>query len=102
VDLDIFFGGKPAKLKFMEDLSPRVVYGYQSRLFRKFESEKMDWVRDGGAEGGILRQGIGSNGRKTTFEATIYVVFNVGYMKPNACGLIKDLLDPQMVGDPSE
>jgi hypothetical protein len=29
-------------------------------------------------------------------------VFNIGYMKPNAAFLVKDLLDPQMCGDAAE
>jgi len=102
-DLQFFAGGNVVAIKRFEDVSPRVIYGFCKKYLRKFETEKLDWIRHGGdRQGGILTQGIGAAGRNTTYEAAIYVVTNAGYMKPNAAGVARDLLDPQMLGDPAE
>lgn len=99
-ELQFLWGGKTCAIKRMEDIHPRTVFGITSSLIRRFEVEKLDWYDHGGGQ--ILAQGVGTNGRKTTQEATIFAVTNIGNLQPNGHFVIRDLLDPQLAGDPAE
>jgi hypothetical protein len=99
-DLQFLWGGKTCHIKRMEDISPRNVFGITTSLIRRFEVQKLDWFDHGGGQ--ILAQGVGTAGRKTTEEATIYGVTNIGNLQPNGHFVIRDLLDPQLCGDPAE
>jgi len=97
-DLQFFGSGGPVDFKFMEDVIPRSLFGIKRSLLRRFEVKPMGWYDQGG--GAILAQGVSSSGKLTTHDATIWIGTNLGYMKLNACGVIRDLLDPQLLGDP--
>jgi len=99
-DLQFLWGGKTCHIKRMEDISPRNIFGITTSLIRRFEVEKLDWYDHGGGQ--ILAQGVGASGRTTTQEATIYSVTNIGNLQPNGHFVIRDLLDPQLCGDPAE
>jgi len=98
-DLQFLWGGKTCHIKRMEDILPRNVFGITTDKIRRFEVEKLDWYPQGN---GILAQGVGATGYKTTQKATIYSVTNIGNLQPNAHFVIRDLLDPQLSGDPAE
>lgn len=98
-DLEFLWGGgKVCQIKRMEDISPRVVYGVTKSMVGRNDVRKLSWYDDMGP---ILRQGVGSTGYRASKLATIAYIGNWGTRLPAAHGVIRDLSDPELCGDPS-
>lgn len=94
--LEFLYGGKRAKVHMIADLPPRTVVGITRSMLRRFTLKKMSWFDHGG--GSIFAQGVNSSGYKTTKQATLIHLDNLGTFMPRAHFSIRDLSDPQLLG----
>jgi hypothetical protein len=91
-------GGKVCEIKCMEDIVPRNVFGVTKAMLGRNDVRKLSWYDDMGP---ILRQGVGSTGYRASKIGTIGYIGNWGTRMPAAHGVIRDLSDPELCGDPS-
>jgi hypothetical protein len=94
--LEFLYGGKRAKIKMMVDVPPRTVLGITKSMLRRFTLRKMTWYDHGGGQ--IFVQGVNSGGLKTTKQATLIHLDNLGSLMPRSAFRIRDLTDPQLAG----
>lgn len=94
--LTFMYDGRPVRLVISEDVSPRVIYGATLSQIRRARLRKLGWLDHGG--GSMFIQGVNSGGLKTTRQATMYALENIGTYMPAAHFLLKDLNDPQLCG----
>jgi hypothetical protein len=94
--LEFLYGGKRAKITMMVDIPPRTVLGITRAMLRRFTLRKMTWYDHGGGQ--IFTQGVNSGGLKTTKQATLIHIDNIGSLMPRSAFRIRDLSDPQLAG----
>jgi hypothetical protein len=94
--LAFHWGGKVAKIHPITDLPPRTTVGITRSQLRRFTLKKMNWVP--GTDGGIFSQGVNSSGYKTTKQATLAHLENIGTFMPAAHFRISDKLDRVLAG----
>lgn len=94
--LEFLYGGKRAKILMMVDIPARTVLGVTRSMLRRFTLRKMTWYDHGGGQ--IFTQGVNSGGLKTTKQATLIHIDNIGSLMPRSAFRIRDLSDPQLAG----
>lgn len=91
----LYGGGKKAKVINCVDIPPRTVLGLTRSMLRRFDLKKLGWKDWGGT---IFQQGVDSSGYKTTAQATLLYLGNIGTFMPRAHFRISDLNDPLLCG----
>ena len=93
--LDFLWGGGKATISLIDDLPPRTVIGLTKDKLRRFNLQKMTWRQKNGS---IFMQGVNSGGLKTTEQATLVHLENIGSFQPNSAFRISDKLDRILCG----
>jgi hypothetical protein len=93
--LQFNWGGGVAKIHPINDLPPRTTVGITRNMIRRFPVKKLTWLE---GESGIFRQGVDSNGFKTTKQASLVHLENLGTLMPAAHFRISDRLDRVLAG----
>jgi hypothetical protein len=93
--LEFLWGGGKATITCIDDLPPRTVIGLTKDKLRRFNLRKMTWDQ---SSGGIFKQGVNSSGYKTTQQATLVHLENLGSFQPNSAFRIGDKLDRILCG----
>jgi hypothetical protein len=94
--LQFMYDGRPVPIVVSEDVRPRTVFGLTKAQLRRATLKKLGWL-DHGA-GNMFIQGVDSSGLKTTKQATMYGLENIGTYMPRAHFRIDDLNDPGLCG----
>lgn len=90
-----YFDGRPIRKVISEDVAPRHIYGIDLSMMRWAPVRKLGWLDNAN---GIFAQGVNSGGYKTTHQATMYSVENIGTLAPWAHFRIQDLFDNVLCG----
>jgi hypothetical protein len=91
-----FFDGRPIRRVVAEDVAPRHVYGIDLSAMRWAPIRRLGWYDHGG--GSMFIQGADSGGLKTTRQATMYSIENIGTLAPWAHIRYQDCSDPLLCG----
>jgi hypothetical protein len=93
--LEFLWGGGKASINCVDDIAPRTVIGITKDKLRRFNLRKMTWDQ---SSGGLFKQGVNSTGYKTTQQATLVHLENLGSFQPNSAFRISDKLDRILCG----
>lgn len=91
-----YWDGRPIRLCVAEDVAPRHIYGLDLSMMRWAPVRKLGWLDQGG--GSIFTQGVNSGGLKTTHQATMYSIENIGTLAPWSHFRVQDLFDAILCG----
>ena len=87
--------GRRVRVMVSEDVRPRTIFGINMSYMRRAVLKKLGWRDHGGT---IFVQGADSGGLKTTSQATMYSLENIGTLRGDVHFRIDDLTDPLMAG----